>query len=116
MDDVLFYSSGSQEDHFCKVQFILWRLKAAGLLLNAAKCEFVRKTIKYLGFIIHANEKELEADPSKVKTVKAWQAPQTQKEVRRFLGFINYYCMFVPGYSMIAGPLTKLTGKNTLFS
>jgi len=51
-----------------------------------------------------------------VETVQNWQAPQSQKEVRRFLGFTNYYRMFVPGYSRIAGPLTKLTSKNTPFS
>ena len=55
-------------------------------------------------------------DPGKIKAVLEWKAPKTQKEVRRFLGFANYYRMFIPNYSKIAGALTALTGKGVPFS
>lgn len=116
MDDVIIYSNGSKDDHFRKVRQVLRKLWDGGLFLDPAKSEFARKKIKYLGFIVHADGKGLETDPKKVEAVRNWKAPRTQKEIRRFLGFANYYRMFIPNYSKIARPLTALTGKGTPFS
>ena len=84
--------------------------------MDPKKSEFAQKKIKYLGFIVHADGKGVGPDAEKVKAIRDWKAPKTQKEVRRFLGFANYYRMFIPNYSKIAGPLTALTGKGTPFS
>jgi len=116
MDDVIVYSSGSKEDHFLKVKKVLRKLWDGGLFLDPGKSEFARKKIKYLGSIVEADGKGVSTDPEKVEAVKIWKAPNTQKEVRRFLGFANYYRMFIPNYSKIAGPLTALTGKGVPFS
>lgn len=66
--------------------------------------------------MLYADGKGVGPDAEKVEAVRNWKAPKTQKEVRRFLGFANYYRMFIPRYSQIAAPLTALTGKNTTFS
>jgi transposase InsO family protein len=116
MDDVVIYSSGSREDHFHKVRAVLQKLWDGGLHLDLGKSEFAQKKIKYLGFIVHADGKGVGPDPEKVEAVRGWKVPKTQKEVRRFLGFANYYRMFIPNYSKIAGPLTALTGKGVPFS
>jgi hypothetical protein len=116
MDDVIIYSDGSREDHLQKVRTVLQKLWDGGLFLDPKKSEFAQKKIKYLGFIVHADGKGVGPDSEKVDAIRNWKAPQTQKEVRRFLGFANYYRMFIPNYSKIAGPLTALTGKGTPFS
>lgn len=116
MDDVIIYSNGSREDHFRKVRTVLQKLWDGGLYLDPGKSEFAAKRIKYLGFILYADGGGVGPDLEKVEAVQKWTAPKTQKEVRRFLGFANYYRMFIPCYSKIAGPLTALTGKNVPFS
>ena len=116
MDDVIIYSSGSREDHFRKVRTVLQKLWDGGLYLDPDKSEFAQKKIKYLGFIVHADGKGVGPDPEKLEAIHSWKAPKTQKEVRRFLGFTNYYRMFIPNYSKIARSLTALTGKKTPFS
>lgn len=116
MDDVIIYSSGSREDHFRKVRTVLRALWDGGLYLDPKKSEFAQKKIKYLGFIVHADGKGVGPDEEKVEAIRNWQAPKTQKEVRRFLGFANYYRVFIPNYSKIAAPLTSLTGKGVSFS
>ena len=116
IDDVIIYSNGSRKDHFRKVRTVLRKLWDGGLFLDPGKSEFAQKKIKYLGFIVHADGKGVGPDLEKVEAIQNWEAPKTQKEVRRFLGFANYYRTFIPNYSKIAGPLTALTGKATPFS
>ena len=38
-------------------------------------------------------------------------APRSPKEVKQFLGLAGYYCKFVPQFSDLSRPLTKLTRK-----
>jgi hypothetical protein len=42
-----------------------------------------------------------------------WPEPNTVKQVQAFLGFTNFYRRFIRGYSEVAKPLTKLTGKTS---
>jgi RNase H-like domain found in reverse transcriptase len=44
-----------------------------------------------------------------------WPAPKTVKEVQSFIGFGNFYCHFVKGFSHLAHPLHDLLKKNTKF-
>ena len=69
-----------------------------------------------MGFIVYADGKGVGPDPEKVEAIRNWKAPTIQKEVRRFLGFANYYRMFIPNYLKLAVPLTELTGKGVPFS
>src|ERR1700744_3719675 len=50
-------------------------------------------------------------DPVKINGVKNWPQPQNVTDVRSFLGFCNYYRMFIPGFADEAKPLTMLTKK-----
>ena len=65
---------------------------------------------------MYADGKGVGPDLAKVEAIRNWKAPITQKEVRRFLGFANYYRVFIPNYSKIAAPLTALTSKEVPFS
>jgi hypothetical protein len=51
-------------------------------------------------------------DKSKVETIQCWATPSSVKNVQRFLGFANFYCQFIKGYSKITTPLTTLTCKD----
>ena len=66
MDDVLAYTSGDEDEHWRIVRSILDTLDKAGLFLDIDKCEFLRREVKYLGFIINAGE-SISVDPVKVK-------------------------------------------------
>ncbi|KAI0992334.1 hypothetical protein K3495_g15852, partial [Podosphaera aphanis] len=114
MDDVLIYTSGTKNEHNQKVRMILTRLKEAGLYLDIDKCEFAVKSVKYLGFIIQAGI-GLQADPAKIKAIVDWIPPTSTTGVRSFLGFANYYRMFIPRFSELAAPLTAMTGKGVPF-
>lgn len=114
IDDILIYSDGSLEDHRKKVKQVLARLQKAGLQVDIDKCEFETTSVKYLGFIIEAG-KGIRVDPEKVRAIQQWESPRTATEVRRFIGFANYYRQFIPEFSRLALPLTRLTKKDTPF-
>lgn len=115
IDDILVFSDGSLEDHREKVRLVLKKLQEAGLQLDIGKCEFEVKSVKYLGYIIDVG-RGLRMDPEKVKAIEDWHAPTSVRGVRSFLGFANYYRLFIKDYSRIVLPLTALTKKGAAFS
>jgi kynureninase len=44
-----------------------------------------------------------------------WKAPTSVTEVRSFLGLAGYYRRFIPDFSKIAQPMTKLLHKDKKF-
>ena len=83
--------------------------------MDINKCEFECKSVKYLGFVIKVS-KGFRMDPEKVTTIQSWEAPRTVKGVRSFLGFANYYQLFIPDFVDIARPLTDLMKKGRPFN
>ena len=114
VDDILIFSAGSLQDHRTKVKSVLQRLDECGLQLDIKKCEFETQATKYLGYVIDIGN-GIRMDPDKLKAIHEWQAPQTVKGVRSFLGFANYYRLFIKGYADVVKPLTDLTKKDIKF-
>jgi hypothetical protein len=55
-------------------------------------------------------------DLIKVAGIIEWPTPSTQKEVQSFLGFMNFYCRFIEGFSHHVKPLFELTKKDCKWS
>ena len=72
MDDVLI-NGQDQESHDQRVREVLKRLQAARLTLND-KCEFSKRTVKFLGHII--DDKGVHRDPDKVEAIKKFSTPK----------------------------------------
>ncbi|SAL94817.1 hypothetical protein, partial, partial [Absidia glauca] len=64
---------------------------------------------EFLGHIITPDG--IGMDPLKVQAIQDWHPPTSVKELQVFLGFANYYRKFIPNYSKLALPLTKLLSK-----
>ena len=48
-------------------------------------------------------------DKGKVQGVLDWPVPKTKKELRGFLGFLNFYRRFIQNFAQVARPLNALT-------
>ena len=77
--------------------------------LNPAKCSFGVKTGKLLGFII--SNRGIEIDPDKAKAIQEMSAPKTEKEVRSFLGRLNYIARFISQLTVTCEPIFRLLRK-----
>eukprot|EP00980_Cylindrotheca_fusiformis_P020859 scaffold7852_cov76-Cylindrotheca_fusiformis.AAC.1 len=90
IDDVAILSKGTWEDHLLKVDTVLTRLEDAGLKVNGLKSFFGRKEFEYLGYILTPDG--IKPVQSKVDAMLLNLAPpKTLKQLRSFLGMINYY-------------------------
>jgi len=78
-----------------------------------SKCEFWLKKVPFLGHIL--SKEGIAVDPSKVREVMDWKAPNSVSKVRSFLGLAEYYCRFIPDFSKIAKPMTSLLQKDHKF-
>ena len=51
-------------------------------------------------------------DPEKIKVIREWEVPKTKKGVRAFLGFANYYRVFIDKFVITAALFTAFTEKH----
>jgi hypothetical protein len=62
--------------------------------------------MKFLGYIISTNG--VAVDPDKVSAIANWERFTKVKELQSFLGFCNFYRLFIENYSRIAKLLHRL--------
>ena len=92
---------------------IFKRLERFGLKMKREKCNFFKKHIQYLGHLI--TEEGFTPLPEKPESIRKMPRPKTPKEVKQFLGLIEYYRKFVPRFLDIARSLTNLTRHDVDF-
>ena len=112
LDDILVYSR-SEAEHIKHVRLVLQRLLENRLYVKAEKCEFHSPSVEFLGHIIEKGS--VRADPKKVQAVKDWEQPKDRAQLRRFLGFANFYRKFILNFSQVAAPLHALTSPSVPF-
>jgi len=52
----------------------------------------------------------------KVEDIVKWPAPQSVKEVQRFIGFTNFYRQFMQGFSSLTLPIQVLTHNGVMWN
>jgi hypothetical protein len=112
LDDILIFTN-SLEEHRRITCLVLDRMYEHKLYLRPEKCEFEQVRIEYLGIIISHNKVEM--DPVKIAGVADWPTPSNKKEVQSFVGFVNFYQYFIPGFSHHVCALFDLTMKDVRF-
>ena len=104
VDDMIARSQ-TEEEHLDHLQKLFVRLKEYKLRLNPNKCTFGVRSGKLLGFIV--SNKGIEVDPAKVKAIQEMPSPRTEKEVRGFLGRLNYIARFISHLTSICEPISS---------
>jgi hypothetical protein len=109
IDDLLVITRGSLEDHLEKLREVLRRLRDAGLKVNAAKSFFCTHEIEYLGYILTRDG--IKPQTKKVQAILALNPPNNVKELRHFLGMVQYYRDMWAKRSEMLAPLSDLVGE-----
>ncbi|XP_060202500.1 uncharacterized mitochondrial protein AtMg00860-like [Lycium barbarum] len=112
IDDILVYSR-SESDHAQHLRVILQTLKDRELFAKFSKCEFLLKSVAFLGHDISGEG--IQVDNTKIEAAKSWPRPISVSDIHNSLGLVGYYKRFVDGFSSISAPLTRLTQKKSKF-
>jgi len=109
VDDMIvkFYTEEVHVEYLLKM---FQRLRKCQLRLNLSKCTFGVRSGKLLGFIV--SQKGIEIDLDKVRAIREILAPKTGKQVRGFLGRLNYISRFISHMTTTCGPIFKLLRKD----
>ncbi|XP_047335535.1 uncharacterized mitochondrial protein AtMg00860-like [Impatiens glandulifera] len=112
VDDMI-VKSRNRAGHSVNLEKFLQRIRKYQLRLNPKKCTFGVTDGKMLGFLI--TQKGIEVDPSKIAAITAMPTPRNEREVRGFLGKIQYISRFISKLTSTCDPLFKLLKKDQKF-
>jgi len=94
-----------KELHEEMLHYLFDLLAAAGLHLKLSKSVFMKPQMDFLG--VRISKKGATINPAKIAGISDWpEEIKTLKEARSFIGVTGYHCMFIPGFSQIATPIT----------
>ena len=102
---------GDREDHEKKLFDVLKKLEDAGYRATERKSEFFKNEMKWLGHEI--DENGIRPNKENVKAILELKHPENPKQLKSFLGAIQYLAKFLPKLSERTDRLRKLLKKNT---
>lgn len=108
IDDILL-KSDSEAEHLEHLEQLLRRLKEVNLTINLKKSRFLQEQVKFLGFIL--TTKGIQPDPEKVQGIRDFPTPKNIKQLRGFLGLVNFYTRFSEKHAETIVPLLALLKK-----
>ena len=113
VDDIIVFSS-SPEEHLKHLNELFARLKKYGVIINPTKSQFGSSELQFLGHLVTADG--IRPLPSKVESIKKYPLPTNIKQLRTYLGMINFYHRFINNLACVLAPLNeylKETGKKS---
>ena len=110
LDGIIVVTRGSRQEHEKQIIDVLSKLEKAGYRASKRKSEFFLKQTKWLGHEI--DESGIKPNEEKVEAIQKLKSPNYTKELKSFLGAIQYLAKFLPKISEKTDRLRKLLKKN----
>ena len=110
LDDIIIVTRGNKQDHEKKLFDVLNKLEKAGYQASKKKSEVFMKQTKWLGHEIDKNG--IKPNEEKSEAILKLNPPENTKELKSFLGAIQYIAKIVPKLSERTDRLRKLLKKN----
>ena len=112
LDDILILNNKDEtaDDHLAKIEEVLSRLENVGFAVNLRKSFFMQKELDYLGYTLTPDG--IRPQTKKVEAISRLLPPTTKRQLRRFLGMVNYYRDMWKRRSHVLAPLTGLVSKS----
>lgn len=109
IDDILIAST-SEREHLQHLEAVYERLRKYGVIINQTKCVFGQTEVKFLGYRVSAEGTQ--PLPEKVEAIRNYPQPTTARQLRQFLGMLNFYRRFIPRAAQLQAPLNDLLHGN----
>jgi hypothetical protein len=114
-DDILIFGSGKNINeailsHNKRLENLFIRLNSINCKLNRSKAVICEEEVKFYGNFL--SSKGMRADPEKVSAIQNLPAPESKKDLERFLGMVNYQGRYINNASAECEYLRNLTRKH----
>ena len=106
LDNIIIMSS-SLEDHQRLLNLVFKQLEEHGLVVNTKKCVLAVNYLSFLGHIV--SSEGIKPTTTNMQAIVEYEKPRTKKQLRQFLGIIQFYIRFIPNCAKILGPPYSLT-------
>ena len=84
------------------------------LKLKSEKSKWFERGISFVGYKVSSSG--IEMDPERIRIIQEWPRPECVKEVRSFIGMLQYFRKFIKDFAKLSTPLTNLTKKDVKWS
>ena len=105
LDDILVHAQ-SEAELIANLRQIFERIRRACIVINPEKCTFGINEVEFVGHTI--NDEHRHFTRTKLEGVRNVALPQTEKQLRAFVGLANYFRDHILNFSTHTKPLTNL--------
>ena len=98
------------DEHLMHLEILFERILQEGITVNFDKIEIGRKEMKFIGHRI--TTEGIKLDNEKFEAIQNFEPPRNLKELRSFLGLINFSSKFTDRMAFETAPLSELVKKN----
>ncbi|EAL17161.1 hypothetical protein CNBN2070 [Cryptococcus deneoformans B-3501A] len=109
VDDIIIWGA-TDSDLAKNIRAVLTALRNSGFVCSPSKSKFFVDSVSFLGHVISPNH--IGPDPKKVEALRAWPSPGCVKDLRSFLGLLQYLRKFIPHIATKTSVLTALLPPN----
>ena len=102
VDDIIIHSGGFAA-HLNHLDQVPSCLAKAGIQLRLDKCKFAYREVQFLGHLVSGEGRQ--PLPATLLRIEQYPRPTSKKDIRRFMGLINWYREYVPSVATLAEPL-----------
>ncbi|XP_062604323.1 uncharacterized protein K02A2.6-like [Saccostrea cucullata] len=113
IDDILI-TAPDDDSHVKTIQEVFRRLREHNITLRKDKCIFMADQVIYMGFLV--DKQGIHPTDEKIAAIRDAPRPKDVKEVKAYLGLLNYYGAFLPNLSTVLQPLHQLLKKGENWS
>ena len=108
LDDIIVMSS-NLEEHIRLLKLVFDRLRLHGLVVNQDKCVFAVSSLKFLGHRVSVEG--LSPLEDKAQGIVEYAQPRTKRQLRRFVGMVQFYAKFIPRCAELLQPLYDVIAR-----
>jgi Reverse transcriptase (RNA-dependent DNA polymerase)/RNase H-like domain found in reverse transcriptase len=95
--------------HVAHLRSFLTVIRKRELTLSLKKCSVAQNEVRFVGHIIGSGRHRPHEE--KLATISDLAKPKTKKDVRKMIGFFNYYHSYVPQLAKLCVPFTNSLAK-----
>jgi transposase InsO family protein len=112
IDDLCVFGD-TEEEYLRNLEKVLSRLSERNFRLKREKCLFDLAKVKFLGFL--CSREGVEVTDDRRQGLRDLPVPTSARQVRSFLGVVNFLRDFVPNFAVVTKPLARLTSSRQHF-